>query len=531
MKLIGKKKASVRKKEWQKNFDKKCVEIYSLYKKSFEEAVLEGTIGKKNVMNFVNIMVAPMRFGKTRLAITHHIPFLLKHTDVNCIIFTSPLGSIIKQKERLIKKTVRDLENVEYCKHPVDAIDALEDGSKVVVTMTNQAAWVGDKAVELYDLLDKSKTAFIIDEAHTWTTDCSENLGNTVGGGGKASNFKAVLYNRLKEFAPYTPFIFGLTATTNNQHKGDVPALGNLQYKVINQDFVEDGKIVQDLAYRLGWFDPERVRFMDFGLFENSQNYFNEMISVLMKRESLIKQKLSVFIEAKRKDQGKDDNECLAETLKYIRESNFEADDVDENSPVTFIMNSNEIAAYNKDGKKLNNVDEKTVFACLADISHPSRFLIVVDMAKMGVDLPTTKLMFSFRTWPKKAKDFLQFGYIIESALQKFGRLLTGNSGVSEKKFFDEYFGDFRNVPNFHPEMNMMDYWVMSNGMNEEAMSVYGQMFAPTMPNMKSYLEEDFCPCCEKTDCKKWIAYLTKTQRDEDFSNSSLGETLGIYND
>ena len=118
-----------------------------------------------------------MRFGKTRLAITHHIPFLLEHTEVNCIIFTSPLGSIIKQKQRLIKNTIRKLDDVEYCDHPVDAIEALEDGSKVVITMTNQAAWVNDKSIELYDSLDKSKTAYIIDEAHTWTTDCKENLG------------------------------------------------------------------------------------------------------------------------------------------------------------------------------------------------------------------------------------------------------------------------------------------------------------------------------------------------------------------
>ena len=183
-------------------------------------------------------------------------------------------------------------------------------------------------------------------------------MGNVIGGG-KSAKFKGALYGRLKEFAPYTPFIFGLTATTNNQHDGHVPALGNMQYKVINKDFVEDGKVVQDLAYRLGWFDPDRVRFMEFGLFGNTQDYFNDMIGVLMRREKLTKQKLSVFIEAKRKEQGKDDNECLAETLKFIRESNFEADDVDKDSPVTFMMNSNEIAARNKNGDKLYNVDEK----------------------------------------------------------------------------------------------------------------------------------------------------------------------------
>ena len=499
MKLVGEQKVKVRKKAWQKSFADKCEKIEIVYKKAFEDAVRGGILNPKKVTNLIKIMVAPMRFGKTRLAITHHVPFLLKNTDVNCIVITSPLGSIIKQKQRLIKKTVSNLENVEYCNHPVDAIEALKDGSKVVVTMTNMAAWVGDKAMELYDSLEKDKTAFIVDEAHTWTTDCPENIGDTIGGQG--GNFKGALYARLKEFAPYTPFIFGLTATTNNQHVGHVPALGNMKFTVLNPNFVQDGKVVQDLAYRLGWFDFERVRFMDdsvlFG--KSTQDHFNDMLDVLMERERLTKQKLTCFIEAKRKEQNKDGNECLEEVKKSIKESNFKADDVDENSPVTFMMTSNEIASYNKNGDKIENVDEKTVFACLADPSHPSRFLIVIDMAKMGVDLPTTKLMFSYRVWPKKAKNFNKFGYIIEAALQKFGRLLTGNSGVSEKEFFDEngpYFGDFRNVSIFHPEMNMMDYWVMGNGMNEEAMKIYEMNFAPSMPDMESHLEDDSCPTC-----------------------------------
>ena len=46
--------------------------------------------------------------------------------------------------------------------------------------------------------------------------------------------------------------------------------------------------------------------------------------------------------------------------------------------------------------------------------------------------------------------------------------------------------------------MNMLDYWVMSNGMNEEAMKVYGEMFAPSMPDMESHLD-DICPCCNGT--------------------------------
>jgi len=67
---------------------------------------------------------------------------------------------------------------------------------------------------------------------------------------------------------------------------------------------------------------------------------------------------------------------------------------------------------------------------------------------------------------------------------------------VSEKDFFEKFDGDFRNVPNFHPEMNMMDYWIMDNGMNNKAMGVFEEKFAPEIPDMESHLEDCDCPTC-----------------------------------
>ena len=151
---------------------------------------------------------------------------------------------------------------------------------------------------------------------------------------------------------------------------------------------------------------------------------------------------------------------------------------------------------YNKNGEPIEKVTEKTVYHLLNDQNHPLRFLIVVDMAKMGVDLRTTKLLFSFRQTEKRAKDFVEFGYIIEAALQKYGRLLTPNSGVDEKIFFEQFYGDSRNVLNFHPEMNMMDFWVMDNGMNRQGFEAFGERFAPEMPDMESHLEDCDCPTC-----------------------------------
>ena len=44
--------------------------------------------------------------------------------------------------------------------------------------------------------------------------------------------------------------------------------------------------------------------------------------------------------------------------------------------------------------------------------------------------------------------------------------------------------------------MNMMDYWVMDNGMNREGFKQFGERFAPEMPDMESHLEDCDCPTC-----------------------------------
>jgi hypothetical protein len=49
IKLVGKQKATVRKKMWQESFAKECKEIETLYKESFEEAVRGGILNPKQV--------------------------------------------------------------------------------------------------------------------------------------------------------------------------------------------------------------------------------------------------------------------------------------------------------------------------------------------------------------------------------------------------------------------------------------------------------------------------------------------------
>ena len=95
-KLIGKEKASVRKLAYQNKMRK----LFEIYDACFEKEIRK-CLSKENRFNIFKVISAPMRFGKTRRAITHMVPYLLTETDCNVVILTSPLKGIIKQKEKL----------------------------------------------------------------------------------------------------------------------------------------------------------------------------------------------------------------------------------------------------------------------------------------------------------------------------------------------------------------------------------------------------------------------------------------------
>ena len=113
----------------------------------------------------------------------------------------------------------------------------------------------------------------------------------------------------------------------------------------------------------------------------------------------------------------------------------------------------------------------------------------MVNMAKMGVDLPTTKMLFSFRnSCDYKLSE--NYGYMTESKIQLFGRLMTAYTGKSDKEFYGEYQGDVRNIDDFVLEQNMTDYWVVDNPLNREAFDEFEDKFScPPPTDIKDYSE------------------------------------------
>ena len=479
-KLIGKEKASVRKLAYQNKMRK----LFEIYDACFEKEIRK-CLSKENRFNIFKVISAPMRFGKTRRAITHMIPYLLTETDCNVVILTSPLKGIIKQKEKLAKKICRKY-GFGFCETVDQVNDVLDDGDKAVFITTNQNAYTQEKTQEFYKNADKSKIAFIVDECHTWTTDCKENIPDVTGGSG--SNFLGTLYRTIRKVAKESPYIFGLTATPNNQHKGFVPALQNMQYELIN-DFID----IDEFKYRMGWFDWNNVTFYEtsplYG--DQTEETFNKMIYNIRSIENLTGKKRCAFIETRmkptedwleRNDLPPMENPHINKIIELIIHSDFSFKGMTDKDGIGVVMTSKKKYIFNKNGKLLETPDEKTIYDYLADNTNPLRFLITIEMGKMGVDLPTVKEFFSLRENDGNSKRSKKFGWITEQVIQKYGRLLTCNPGIDDDNFYDEkgeYVGDIRNVPNFYIDQNKMAFYVVDNELNRTSMDEFAKNFAP----------------------------------------------------
>ena len=197
----------------------------------------------------------------------------------------------------------------------------------------------------------------------------------------------------------------------------------------------------------------------------------------------------------------------------------------------------------------LEKPDEKTIYDYLANEDNPLRFLITIEMAKMGVDLPTVKEFFSLRLHIGNSKLSKRFGWITEQAIQKFGRLLTCNPGIPDNIFYDEdgeYIGDSRNVPNFHPEQNKMAFYVVDHGLNHEAMEGFAKYFVPHFKDVDlSYFQSDtIIPSgqerdaaykeaqkdrCERPDCKCFEDFVENPPENSEEFSLSYEERLENY--
>lgn len=441
--------------------------LTSRYNNSFKN-VVDG-INKKKKDKKVKILQAPMGFGKTHNLITVWIPYLYEKTNVQVIVITAPMSDIVADNVKKLKKTGIDNGFIGTT-DIAEAIEFMEDGDKVVLYVTNKMLFATDS-----DMPNKFKSkiidtefAILDDEFHAWTASSGNNYKEVLGhSGGK---FKASMYRTLEEFAPFTNYLFGITATPNIEVQGLIDTYGNLDYELVNAD----SKILaHELRDRSAWM---------------GQVFWRTNISKLIDRaiedaeyveKSTGYKRVTMIVSEQNKST---DSWTIDDTLDYIQPRI----DEDEDAFTIAVTSTKGCYLLSKNGSK-QKTDDASILKRANDLSNPLKYILVVDKFRMGINCATMKGLVMLKSSDSKRSDGSP---VIENALQTLGRLLRPFGGVETPEFWNKYGGKLSDCPPFPKEINQMNFYMMDTPMWRAAMNEFEEHIAP------NYSEIELCPYC-----------------------------------
>lgn len=460
-----------------------------------------------------------MRSGKTHMAINHHIPFLLNNSNLKVAILTAPLSGIVEDNSVKLQ-VMCNKHGFMFVEKPSDVYDILDEvpDAKVVLYLTNAMAWVSKQAREMYDFIGKKNIGVFVDEAQVWTLDHWSNTRDVMGYEGNQT-LKSVLYKTIKDITKASGHTYALSATPNPQFLGNVSTIeGEIQYKV-----VVVGSPAKKIAHRLGWIGDVHYHSNGSTLVGlNENDAFQMMLDSMMKIETETGYKRAAMIECNRKTPHSENPEDFPVSYmkRKIIESNYNLPQLTDDDFIGALMvSSNSLIKahfFNKNGEMKEIVSEKLVYKKLEDQEDPLRFLLVIDMAKMGTTLPTVKEFFSVRETDlndnKKAP-------ITHQARQKLGRPATPYCGVPLKIFYKEFAGHLGNVKNFDPRINTYNWYLVENIMNKAAVEEMKE-FYPSYADFVA-LNGNYCSTCGRT-CS------CPSKHEEQVNKDELRKVLGV---
>jgi len=438
------------------------------YNNSFTKVV--DAIKVKSDMT-VKVFQAPQGFGKTHNLILEWIPYLFATTKTQVVVITAPLSDIVsdntfKLKSAGLKHGFIGTTDI------AEALKFMKGGMKVVLYVTNQMLFATDSDMPnlLKEEIKKTNFAIIDDEFHAWSASSSENYKEVLGHhGGK---FKASMYNTLAEFAPYTNYLFGITATPNIEVQGLIDTYGKLNYELVNKDSVI---LPQELRDRSAWM---------------GQVFWRTNISKLIDRaiedaeyveKSTGFKRVTMIVSEQNKST---DSWTIDDTLDYIQPRIPYTEKHDEfQIAVTSVHGC---YLYTKNGDRKKTTDEEIlIFA--NDLDNPLRYILVVDKFRMGINCNPLKGLVMLKSTDSKRSDG---SAVLEGGLQMCGRLLRPYAGISGQEFWEDYEGSLEKCPTFPKEINKMNYYMMDTPMWRAVMQEFEENIAP------NYCDIDLCPYC-----------------------------------
>ena len=475
-------------------------EFQEKYCKDVEDVILND-----NRLGILKGFESAMRSGKTHMAIQHHIPFLFKNDpNLKLVFITAPLTGIVEDNRMKLKVMCRQ-NGFDFLDHPNELDEYLyldgvnQTNMKLVIYMTNQMAWVQPAASRLFKTIGNEHIGGFIDESQVWTVDNWKNTKEVNGYSGNPK-YQAKLYETVSLIAAVSPHIYCMSATPNPQFKGYVkPIKDDMSYEV-----VVTSPPAKEIAHRLAWFGE--VTFHTGGstiipsvsLLESFQKMLDSMMSI----ENKTGYKRSAMIECNRKGIGDEnpENFPISKFKELIQHSNYFYDGMSEDDLIGGVMVSGGMYAegtikshlFSKSGKEDYSLSTQVEFMRKVDDENdPLRFILVIDMLKMGVTLRTVKEFFSCRETELANSSMI---WITHQVRQKLGRPMTPNVGIPTSEFYRICGGDVRAARSYDPMMNSYNYYLHDNLMNHKAVKEIKENY-PSFEDFKQ-INDNYCPMC-----------------------------------
>jgi len=437
--------------------------------------------------NTMCILKGLMGGGKTYLTATEFLPTLFNNIGIDFAVYSVHMHEIMDSElfeMEMTKIGVLVTDNIPK------AIRLSKKGKKVLLLTTHMSFAVSDKGESLVKYLKTSgkKFSIWIDEAHTWLVSGIGNYKAVMGSENK--KYRAKMFNLLEELSDYSAYIFGITATPNREHTGEVKSYGKLKFEIINELPSKEIMIGKSAWYR----NIETFDIKDETEIINSIRNF----LIRMREDEIVtgtKKTLAVQCGRVNHSEGWDIQTVVELFSNIVRdEALWGFDDL-----IFAEMCGDERMIFSPSGKNKEKFSGKGLDADteikerLNDFTDPSRILFIVDKGKSGMNIFNLGGLISFRSYDKK-NDKLEA--VIESAIQILGRSVRLNVGRDIEDFKKDYGYELelyvKRVNDLTIEMlmrtNCFDILVPDIAMWGEALNEFKEHYASSVDDAREWI-------------------------------------------
>lgn len=456
-----------------------------------KEVSSKGFVNRKYTMNIIQ---GTTGLGKTYSTYNTFVPYCFEQ-GLDLVIYSYPLTEIYDSVGAM--SVVSKSNGVVHCTDVYTAMEALSNGYKVFFTSTHQYL-LNVNGSKLFNFIENNghTLGWFVDEPHTWTISSKENYKDVLGSFSIKYNNR--LYSLLERMSIKTPYIFGTTATPHAEQTLKVPVNGKLTYKIINKR-----PDLYEMISRAGWMGsvtPYELGNADGNDKETVTTFGDALRTHHSKSDTYGKRTMLITAEMV--------NGANGWTVEYIKELLKEF--YTSTNPELHL--ENQVAVLTSDFKGYVNfvkqgfgyrIEPKSCnqSQILSDLSNPhenAQILIVVEKAKMGMNVHNMKTYFSFRKTDKERSGKYHHEPITETPLQIVGRLTRIWTGIPNRDFVTKWGYDLTDYVKSLTdeecknllECNSYDIYHPNNVMWAEAVNVLRTELSPSKENALAWMNK-----------------------------------------